>query len=43
MSLEEVEFELKRAIFWVKKNPINKSILLINEMEKRKKELTIKI
>jgi len=39
MSLEEINFELKRAKFWVEENPIKKSLTLINKLENKKIEL----
>lgn len=36
MSLEEINFELKRAKFWIEENSIKKSLKLINKMENRK-------
>jgi len=39
MTLEEINFELKRAKFWVETNPIAKSLDLINQMENKKLEL----
>ena len=39
MSLDEVQFELKRARFWVEDSPIVDSLSLIDRMEKQKLKL----
>lgn len=42
MSLDELNTELNRAKFWVKTNPVVKSLDLINKMENKKLELISK-